>query len=205
VEGVSGARLIAAGLDHACAVTERGVLCWGSNFYGQLGPSVPRSVFRTTAVLVLESNNVVALDSSGTHSCATAGGSTRCWGTTVPTPVPDQSIDPRPLVELPGLPGVIGLSGYCALLGSGLVRCWGPNTLGQLGIGTFSTDNAPVTVDPVTVHGVSGATALAHDRSHGCAIVQGGRVLCWGLNGGGQLGDGSLINANLPVAVRRRL
>ncbi len=69
----------------------------------------------------------------------------------------------------------------CAVLASGLVRCWGYNGWGQLGDGT-TTDRAL----PVVVQGVSGATDLVMDDAYACALTDGGAVYCWGRNDTGQ-------------------
>lgn len=84
----------------------------------------------------------------------------------------------------------------CAIVYGGLVKCWGRNTLGQLGDGTTTSRTAPV-----TVAGIRGAVALAAGGFHTCAIVAGGQVKCWGFNGSGQLGDGSVTVRTAPVTV----
>ena len=38
-------------------------------------------------------------------------------------------------------------------------------------------------------------------RAHGCALFDDGRVYCWGSNQRGQLGDGTLLDSDLPVTV----
>lgn len=43
--------------------------------------------------------------------------------------------------------------------------------------------------------------ALAQGREHGCALLQGGRVKCWGENGFGQVGNGSDQPATTAVEV----
>ena len=73
----------------------------------------------------------------------------------------------------------------------------GSNNNGQLGDGT--TVNRAV---PVAVAGLGGPiVALSSGDAHACAIVQDGRVLCWGHNGAGQLGDGTQTERHLPVVV----
>jgi alpha-tubulin suppressor-like RCC1 family protein len=47
-------------------------------------------------------------------------------------------------------------------------------------------------IEPSELHG---ATALALATDHGCALVDGGRVRCWGRNDSGQLGSGDFTPA----------
>lgn len=68
----------------------------------------------------------------------------------------------------------------CARYTSGDVECWGSNTRGELGRGD------PDERGPVTVRGVSGATALAASGTTTCALVAGGEVQCWGITWGPQ-------------------
>lgn len=75
----------------------------------------------------------------------------------------------------------------CALLTSGRVKCWGANTLGQLGDGTLISKSAP---SPFITLGR--VTAVASGKSHSCALRATGDVLCWGSHGQGQLGIGDL-------------
>ena len=43
--------------------------------------------------------------------------------------------------------------------------------------------------------------SVAAGGSHSCAVSRSGGVVCWGLNGGGQLGNNSRISSTAPVAV----
>ena len=63
----------------------------------------------------------------------------------------------------------------CALLAGGAVKCWGNNYDGELGNGSNADSNVPVTVT-----GISTATALAVGDDHSCALLAGGAVQCWG-------------------------
>jgi alpha-tubulin suppressor-like RCC1 family protein len=84
----------------------------------------------------------------------------------------------------------------CALLASGAVQCWGANNYGQLGDGTTTHSNVPV-----TVKGISSATAVAAGGYFSCALLASGAVQCWGYGGNGELGGGSYANSSAPVFV----
>jgi alpha-tubulin suppressor-like RCC1 family protein len=43
------------------------------------------------------------------------------------------------------------------------------------------------------------ATSVASGEDHSCAVMQDATLMCWGLNDGGQLGDGTLVNRNYAV------
>lgn len=69
-----------------------------------------------------------------------------------------------------------GVNFACGLTAGHDVHCWGWNFYGSLGTPTRYVDSDT----PVTVKGVSGATALGADQERACAVVVGGRVRCWG-------------------------
>jgi alpha-tubulin suppressor-like RCC1 family protein len=54
---------------------------------------------------------------------------------------------------------------------------------------------------PVIVSGVAPAVAVALGSDHGCVLRSDGRVLCWGNNEVGQVGDGTFQNRLSPVLV----
>jgi alpha-tubulin suppressor-like RCC1 family protein len=97
--------------------------------------------------------------------------------------------------------------GYCALLTSGEVDCWGEGDSGQLGNGIFYTTGHEGSAVPVAVKAVDGTgtlrfvSGLISGYYNSCARLTSGRVDCWGLGSAGQLGNGSLDSSALPVAV----
>lgn len=85
----------------------------------------------------------------------------------------------------------------CAVATGGVAYCWGWNSRGQLGDGTSGNERshpAPVAGD-IRFAGVS-----AGDR-YTCALTAAGAAYCWGLNGWGQLGDGTTTERSIPVLV----
>jgi alpha-tubulin suppressor-like RCC1 family protein len=84
----------------------------------------------------------------------------------------------------------------CAVLDDGLVRCWGRNDHGQLGIVTQgSIGDKPgemANLQPVALAGR--ASLVVAGTSHACALLESGVVQCWGNNVQGQLGVGDTSN-----------
>jgi cysteine-rich repeat protein len=83
-----------------------------------------------------------------------------------------------------------GSTHTCALLREGLVRCWGANDFGQLGLGTSADLSAQKPYQNGVVALGAPAAAIAAGRAHTCALMQDASVRCWGQNDFGQLGLG---------------
>ncbi len=84
-----------------------------------------------------------------------------------------------------------GASHTCALLREGLVRCWGDNSAGQLGLGTTANLSGQSPYRNGLVPLGAAAIALTAGDSHTCALMADQSVRCWGANGDGQLGLGN--------------
>ena len=83
-----------------------------------------------------------------------------------------------------------GASFACALTEDGAVRCWGRNDNGQLGTNTRANLVAP---PQEPVEELAPTAAITAGDAHLCALLEGGRVACWGSNAQGQVGDGSTV------------
>jgi len=96
------------------------------------------------------------------------------------------------------------LSGY-ALMENGTVKAWGANSEGQLGQGSHSGPEScgvACSKTPLTVPGLSGVTAISARGNHVLALLENGTVEAWGgSNGHGQIGDGTTVEKDSPVAV----
>ena len=208
----SGVVAVSSGSIHACALTSEGrVKCWGDNKWGQLGDGTTTSVNIPVDVLGL-SSGVTAISAGGYRTCAlTSDGGVKCWGNNEWGQLGDGTwgglrtfntdfYRPTPVYVSGLTSGVVAISSggnhTCALTSDGGLKCWGRNDMGQLGIGTLTSRNECFqlycTTPPVYVSGLtSGVVAISAGYNHTCALTSSGGVKCWGMNDGGQLGNGT--------------
>jgi alpha-tubulin suppressor-like RCC1 family protein len=85
----------------------------------------------------------------------------------------------------------------CVRTIEGEVYCWGQNGSGQLGVMTTEGFSE----FPVKVKLPARASLLAAGTYHTCAVLDDGRLFCWGKNTNAQIGDGTNTNALAPVEV----
>lgn len=84
-----------------------------------------------------------------------------------------------------------------ALDGAGAVWSWGNNAGGQLGDSTNTDRFAPTLI----VGAVGTFTSVAAGGTHSLALRSDGRVLAWGANVNGEIGDGTTTQRRTPVLV----
>lgn len=178
--GLSWAAEIDAGYEHACAVlVGNTVRCWGSNLAGQLGygnASVPGK----TRI--------------GDDETPASAGPVDFGGTVGMGRTPTGTI----FYLWPPAPVVVSAGGYhsCAIFDDGGVRCWGSNAFGQLGYANthlelaIGDDETLADIANVDLGVNRTATAISAGGGHTCAILDNGKVRCWGSNSAGQLGYG---------------
>ena len=160
-----------------CAIVEHpppetsGLKCWGSNDYCELG---------------------IGSTDGGRGAEPGSLGDALAWidlGTSVTGAV-------RKAVAMAG-----GFQSICVLGDDGVVKCWGTNRSGELGIGTLS-DPRSCSPEEMGNAGLvaltSAATTIAARREHACAVLATGQVTCWGVNTFGQLGTGDTTNRLAP-------
>ncbi len=58
------------------------------------------------------------------------------------------------------------------------------------------------TVPSDTIPAVISAEGISSGANHTCVVTNAGGVNCWGNNEHGQLGDGTMVNSSVPVAVK---
>lgn len=204
VSNLGNAAQVAAGWRHTCAVLRNGrAKCWGFNTSGQIGDNTTAD--RPFPVRVHRVRGATQIAADGHNSCAVLGdGRAKCWGWNANGQIGDgTTTDRRRAVRVHRLRRdaaqiEVG-SGYaCALLGRGIAKCWGKNSLGELGDGTTTQR-----LTPVRVRRLRGAVQIGIGERHGCALLENGRAKCWGQGGSGQLGDGTETDRRTPVRVRR--
>lgn len=196
---------VGAGSSHSCVrlVTDT-ARCWGRGDKGQLGYGNAFNLGDSRGELPTADIEVGAavlqIVGGDAHSCAlVSGGAVRCWGSAEFGGLGYGNLEDRSTPG-PDVPGVdqatqlaVGFRHACVLQQGGVVRCWGYNGDGQLGLGnTNSLGDAPNEMPlPADVGGEVAQIAVAN---HSCAVMKAGTVRCWGHNAFGKLGYGSTVN-----------
>jgi alpha-tubulin suppressor-like RCC1 family protein len=190
VPGIATANAVAAGGSLTCALlADRTVSCWGGSGHSYPGGGDHR------AYPVEGITDVTAITAGDIHACGLlADHRVQCWNYMNYGPIRDEMGAQLPL-PVPAIDDAVaitaGLRHTCALLGDHTIRCWGRNDQGQLGNPTNADTETPVTI-PVAVTGISDAIAIAAAGEHTCAQLADHTLRCWGANGAGQLGNGTL-------------
>ncbi len=203
------AAAISANTEHTCALTENGrVACWGVGGGGRLGYSGTED--RRGPVTVGNLYDAVQISSGTTHSCAVReNGQVACWGTGTSGQLGHGSWSGSELpVTVSGITDAVAVACgnlfSCALLQSSEVRCWGEGSNGRLGTGGTGDRNTPgaVLAGETGAGNLTGAFAITAGGTYACALLDKGRVACWGAGGSGQLGnDATPTTQSTPVYV----
>ncbi|AFE07838.1 hypothetical protein COCOR_07956 [Corallococcus coralloides DSM 2259] len=205
---LDGINSIRSGNDHACALLNDGsVRCWGYGAYGQLGYENTQNIgdneLPYTAGAVKLLGKATKLAAGGNHSCVVLDtGLVRCWGRNNFGQLGYNSTqnlgDGEPVASFgyvnlggPATRIAVGAEHSCAVMATGKVRCWGRNQYGQLGYGhvnSIGDDEQPWSAGDVNL-GALTATDVVAGANHTCALLSNDKMLCWGFNNYGQLGQ----------------
>ncbi len=214
----------AGGQGSTCAVSNTGELyCWGYNNSGRLGDNTTTNRSSPVQVVGVSSgylSNItqVSVGSSIGHSCAVdSSNNVYCWGynshgqlgnnTNTASNRPVQVVGSTGTGTLTGITQVsVGDYHSCARHNTGSIYCWGYNAYGQLGLNNTTQSNYPRQVLGVGAVGILAnivevAAGGSGSYGHSCALETSGKVLCWGYNDFGQIGDNSTSQRNTPVYV----
>ena len=178
---------ISAGSWHSCALLKnKTVKCWGQNFDGALGIGLDPNSFNYNNA----QNDINEFKKL-------------FWPYAIN--VVESNNSQTPLSNVKQI--AAGSSDHtCALLNDGKVRCWAWNggSEGQLGIDDLNTTFAVAPADYVKdENGVlSNVKEISAGGDFTCALLNSGKVKCWGWNSKGQIGDKTTNNASHAVAVK---
>jgi len=188
-------------------------MCWGDGDKGQLGNG--QWIRYTSPTPVLGGHSFTQIATGYRSTCAiTSDGTVWCFGwnnlmqlgdcTTTDRNIPVQVKTSKKFSFLAASNG-----SFCGLLVSTREpRCWGENPNSELGPYALELDCTqqppppPVAQSPPPPPSVQLSMAIARlgaGADHACFIpVDGPNPVCWGLNGNGQVGDGTTVNAAVP-------
>jgi len=215
---------IAAGAYHSMVLCSDGtVVTWGSDGNGQLGNGTggnwyspqPVAVVQTTGTM-LYGKTVVSIAAGNNHSLALCSdGTLVSWGSNSSGQLGDNTTTDRhaPVTVTSATGSALhgktvvaiaaGEAHSLALCSDGTVTTWGYNYYGQLGDKTWANRNLPVCISTDSASALLDKTvvAISAGANQSQALCSDGTVTSWGYNVWGQVGDNTVTNRNVPVAV----
>ena len=163
---LTGVAALSAGYYHTCALlSDKTVMCWGANDYGQLGngDKLDQKVPVAVDLTGLPGGETVAAVSAGRyHTCVlTNTGGVWCWGGNTEAQLGDRTTVERlfPVAAMAragtdALTGVTDLAAgghhTCSRTSTGEIWCWGWDLYGQLGTAGFISADDPSTSVAIT-------------------------------------------------------
>ncbi len=174
--------LVGSSLNYCRVSGQAAVRCWGS-LVAASGDWMEGNGLPGPLMGGLSTAEITDIDVGSNQGCVVQGQGINCW-----TSAPQLF---APFGGALWAARVIGLTevksvrvapahNACALRRTGTIWCWGLNTAGQLGIGTFNNSESPIAVRDRDNAPVTDARAIAVDGARTCAIRSGGTVWCWG-------------------------
>ena len=207
---------------NSVAITDNGNLyCWGINRSGQVGNGTTEPQLTPIKVLGDVSSVSVFNFSSYSHgyvnmmAAITNNGDLYCWGWNTSGQVGNGTTELQltPIKVLENVRTVTaasygsrgdGVGNVSAVTTNGDLYCWGWNTSGQVGNGTTVTQLTPEKIlDNVNSVSVSASVSVVsgdvqsynYRTGNMAAITVNGDLYCWGANRSGQVGNGTISQA----------
>lgn len=215
------AKDISGGLDHTCAILDDNTLkCFGRNNRGQLGKDSTTSLGDTagemaalTAINLGAGRTTVSVSAGYSHTCAILDNATaKCWGLGTTgqlgrdnaTTMGDGAGEMAALtaINLGFSPSVINASRTrtCAMSATGVTKCWGLNSSGQLAKGNTTTlGSAAGQMAALTAinFGTSvTASTMASSWYGTCVITTNKRIKCFG-----SAASGAMLNTSTTAHI----
>jgi alpha-tubulin suppressor-like RCC1 family protein len=188
--GIPRIASISAGYAHTCAVEPNGTAwCWGDG--GKLALGDGRSAVQRWPQRVTTAHRFNQMATGGSFACGmTPDGTVLCWGTSEVAPRwPHPTPEPLAIGTFgTGARLTAGRRHACVLDASGRASCWGWNVDGETGTGSSGIASSLVAT-PTAVLGDHRFLSISAGSNFTCGVIASGRLLCWGNNVDGVLGD----------------
>jgi len=207
---------VAGGQPHSVALCSDGTLAaWGYNGSGGLGNNSTTDSLVPVAVDtsgVLAGKRVIAVATGYEQTLALCSdGTLAAWGWNGDGELGNNSRVNTSVPVLVNTSGVLagktvvamaeGISHSLVLCSDGTLAAWGSNNLGQLGNNSTTDSLVPVAVDRSGILAGKTVIAVAAGQLHSLALCSDGKLVVWGYNDYGQLGNNSTTTSLVPVAV----
>ena len=215
-EPVVLANQFSSGYYHACVIaSDNKLYCWGRNHRGQLGNNSMVDSSRPVAVNmtgVLAGKTIKQISTGAYHTCVVASDDNAyCWGENMKGQLGNNSTANSSVPVKVDTSGVLagktikqistGHYHTCAVASDDKMYCWGENNNGELGNGSTVDSRVPVAVNMTGVLAGKTIKQMSVGTYNTCVIASDDKVYCWGSNAYGQVGNNSLTDSNVPVAV----
>ena len=215
-EPVVLANQFSSGYYHACVIaSDNKLYCWGRNHRGQLGNNSTADSSKPVAVNmtgVLAGKTIKQISSGAYHTCVVASDDNAyCWGENMKGQLGNNSTANSSVPVKVDTSGALagktikqistGHYHTCAVASDDKIYCWGENNNGELGNGSTVDSRVPVAVNMTGVLAGKTIKQMSVGTYNTCVIASDDKVYCWGSNAYGQVGNNSLTDSTVPVAV----
>jgi|GEM_PF-3437702 Alpha-tubulin suppressor and related RCC1 domain-containing proteins len=158
-------QIIAAGVtavsmnnNTGCAIVAGGAKCWGHGGNGRVGNGTTTANITSPVTPTGLTAGVTSISVGYTHTCAVVSGAARCWGTNtnglLGAGTANATVWTAPQTMstfASGVERIVTGTNTTCLIKSGVLSCWGLNSVGQLGNGT-TTNNATAVNPTVQIY-----------------------------------------------------